>query len=104
MKNRLIKKKKIYIKKKKKKKKERKKKKKFYRIFLTAILLTKSCKNNSKTLFLHCIGLYLIFTIWRLDLQRRPTKFGRAYAFFFFFFFSAHENEWLINNLPFQAF
>ena len=50
--------------------------------FFTAILPTKSCKNNSKTLFLHCIGLSLIFTIWRLDLQRRPTKFGRAYFFF----------------------
>ena len=57
MKNRLIKKNKnIYIKK-------TKEKKKFYRIFLTAILPTKSCKNNSKALFLHCIGLYLIFTI-----------------------------------------
>ena len=57
--------------------------KQFHNFFLTVILPTKSCKNNSKTLFLHCIGLYLIFTIWRLDLQRRPTKFGRAYAFFF---------------------
>ena len=62
--------------------KQNKKKNKFYRIFLTAILPTKSCKDNSKKLFLHCLGLYWIVTIRSLDLQHRPTKLRRACSFF----------------------
>ena len=50
MKNRLINKNKIYLK---------KGGKEVLQDFLTAILSTKSCKNNSNTLFLHCIGLYI---------------------------------------------
>ena len=78
--------------------KKRKKKTKFLQDFSDNN--SKSCKNNSKTLFLHCIGLYLIITIWSLDFQRRPTVGTGVCGFFF----SEQQTKRLIANLPFQAF
>ena len=62
------------------KKKRRRKKEVLHDFFLQQFYQQNPVKITVKHYFY--IGLYLIFTLWSRDLQRRPTKFGRAYAFF----------------------